>query len=50
MMAQIQSVEYPNLSAGTGFLNVPLPRIFMNVAAGALGEENEKWKIDYILP
>lgn len=46
----IQSVEFPELSAGTGVLHIPLPKIFMNVAATSAGEGDQMWKLDFFLP
>lgn len=47
--ARIQSHENPGMSAAAGVLNVPLPRIFANVAAAKNGEhvQNQKWKLDF---
>lgn len=50
--AHIQSVEYPEMSAGVGILNSPLPKMYLNVAAGPNGQlqDDQKWKLDFILP
>lgn len=40
------------MSAGVGILDIPLPKLYRNVAAVPNGKvmEDEKWTLDYFLP
>lgn len=52
VIARIQSCQYPDMSAGVGFMPVPLPRLYMNVSAvknGDLGDD-QKWILDFVFP
>lgn len=44
-------MQYPVLSAAAGVLNIPLPKIFSNVAAVTQTQilEDRKWKFDYAI-
>lgn len=49
--ARIQSYAIPEMSAGVGIMNAPLPMMYMNVAAvknGMLGDD-QRWRLDFVL-
>lgn len=52
MNAHIQSVEYPDMSAGVGILDIPLPTMYRNVAAvpNKSIKDDERWTLDYFRP